>query len=197
MIRISIIPTVKKYYNSYIFGVDKQLVVFLNKLFKKNYIEVLSSKSNLKTDLLIIAGGNTITKFSKQKEDLIRSKLDNFFFKKALNKKIPILGICHGSQFLANTFGAKLKRDINHGKLRSHNLVVKDKLNKRIYKVNSYHNISIEKCPNALMVIGNTSEGYVEFFKHKRYNLTGIMWHPEREKKIKIFDKKTIKKIIK
>ena len=110
---------------------------------------------------------------------MIRSKLDNFF-KKALNKKIPILGICHGSQFLANKFGAKLKRDINLGKLRSHNLVVKDNLNKKFIRL--IHIIIYQlKNTRILMVIGNTSDGYVEFFKHKRYNLTGIIWH-HREK---------------
>jgi hypothetical protein len=42
MIKISIIPIVKKYYNGHIFGVDRKLIIFLTKLFKRNEIEILT-----------------------------------------------------------------------------------------------------------------------------------------------------------
>jgi hypothetical protein len=35
MIKISILPIVKKYYNSYVISVDLQLIDFLKKIFKK------------------------------------------------------------------------------------------------------------------------------------------------------------------
>jgi gamma-glutamyl-gamma-aminobutyrate hydrolase PuuD len=156
----------------------------------------LNSKSSLISNLLVISGGNTIPKFSKKKEDIIRHKLDNFFYKEAIKKKIPIIGICHGSQFLANKFGAILKKDNIHGKTRMHDLIVDSKYNK-IYKVNSYHNISIKNLSKKFYSLGKTKENYIEYFKHKKLNITGIMWHPERNYITKKMDKEIIKSILK
>ncbi len=197
MIKISIIPIVKKYYNGHIFGVDRKLIIFLTKLFKRNEIEILTRKSKLITDLLIISGGNSITRFSNEKGDLIRDKLDDFFLREALRKRIPVLGICHGAHYIANKFGAKLIKDLRHGKVRKHDLIIRSISKKKIYKINSFHNISIKNYSKNLISIGTSRNGNVEYFKHKKYNLTGIMWHPERESKIKNIDKKIIKEIIK
>ena len=196
MIKISILPIVKKYYDSHIISVDLQLINFLKKNFKKSKIEILNYKSSLTSDLLVISGGNTIPKFSKKKEDLIRNKLDNFFYKEAIKKKIPIIGICHGAQFLANKFGAILKKDNVHGKLRMHDLIVDSNYNK-IYKVNSYHNISIKNLSKNFYLLGKTMDNYIEYFKHKKLNITGIIWHPERNYTIQKMDKEIMKNILK
>ena len=196
MIKISILPIVKKYYDSHVISVDLQLINFLKKIFKKSRIEILNRKSSLTSDLLVISGGNTIPKFSKKKEDLIRNKLDNFFYKEAIKKKIPIIGICHGSQFLANKFGAIFKKDNIHGKLRMHDLIIDTNYNK-IYKVNSYHNISIKNLSKNFYLLGKTKDNYIEYFKHKKLNITGIMWHPERNYIIQKIDKQILKNILK
>ena len=41
-----------------------------------------------------------------------------------------------------------------------------------------------------------TKDGSIEAFKHKRKKILGIMWHPERYKKIKKFDLDFIKKYL-
>ena len=40
------------------------------------------------------------------------------------------------------------------------------------------------------------NDNSIESFKHNKHKILGIMWHPEREKKFKDFDKKLIKNFI-
>ena len=46
-----------------------------------------------------------------------------------------------------------------------------------------------------LEVLAKSNDGIVKYFKHKNNPIFGIMWHPERNKKINKFDKSLIKKI--
>ena len=50
---------------------------------------------------------------------------------------------------------------------------------------------------NKLEALAKSNDGIVEYFKHKNKSIFGIMWHPERNKKINKFDKSLIKKIFK
>ena len=52
------------------------------------------------------------------------------------------------------------------------------------FKVNSYHNFVIEEknLDKDLEVIARGFDDTIEFFKHKKYKIYGVMWHPEREK---------------
>ena len=36
-----------------------------------------------------------------------------------------------------------------------------------------------------LKAIGISNDNIVEYYSHKKYNISGIMWHPERNKKYK------------
>ena len=60
--------------------------------------------------------------------------------------------------------------------------------------VNSYHDFSIVRLGGSLVNLAFTKDGSIEAFKHKNKKILGIMWHPERYKKIKNFDLKFIKK---
>ena len=46
-----------------------------------------------------------------KKKDKIRNLIDNKIYNIAIKKKIKILGICHGAQFLAKKFGFKLQKE--------------------------------------------------------------------------------------
>ena len=48
-----------------------------------------------------------------------------------------------------------------------------------------------------LKMLASSNDGVVEYFKHINKLIYGIMWHPERNKKIKKFDREIIKKIFK
>ena len=60
--------------------------------------------------------------------------------------------------------------------------------------LNSYHNFAITKLGKKLIKIACAEDGSIEAFKHFDKRILGIMWHPERYKKIKKFDLQFIKK---
>lgn len=62
--------------------------------------------------------------------------------------------------------------------------------------MNSYHDYSITKLGNSLNTLAKSDDGSIEAFKHINKRILGIMWHPERYKKIKKFDLEFIKKFL-
>ena len=46
--------------------------------------------------------------------------------------------------------------------------------------VNSYHNLSIDRCPPSYEVIATADDGEIEAIRHRTLNWVGCMWHPER-----------------
>ena len=62
---------------------------------------------HLNIDLICLSGGNDIK--DKTTKSIIRKKLDNYYYKKAKLKGIPVIGICHGAQFIAQKEGGKIE----------------------------------------------------------------------------------------
>ena len=67
--------------------------------------------------------------------------------------------------------------------------------NKKKIFVNSYHTKIIFKLGNKLTLKGFAQDGSIEYFSHEQKKITGIMWHPERNKKFKKIDIDIIKKL--
>ncbi len=182
---ICIIPSIKSYYrNQFEISVDLRLIKFCKKFYKKK-VKVLTEINTLdkNCDLLVISGGNTIYKITKNKKDLIRSKFDKFYFKEALKKKISIVGICHGAQFIASIFKSRIEPLKNH--IGDHYVVYKQKK----YLVNSFHKLGITKLGKNLKQSSLAEDKSIESFIYKNKKIIGLMWHPERYKNIKKLDK--------
>ena len=83
----------------------------------------------------------------------------------------------------------KGKQNKVYGHMRTkHKIFFKNKIfGKRILMVNSFHNFGIpsKKISIKLKVIAVDKDGNVEIFKHKKRNIYGFMWHPERNKTYK------------
>ena len=192
---IIIIPKVYcKFKKQIEYSLEKKLIIFLKRIFPNANIEVAITKNLLKKiNLIVFSGGNNITLFSKKREDLLRNKIDNFFFKYALNKKIPIFGICHGAQFLAKKFGCKFYKSKHH--VQNHYIqIVDNEFGKKKQLVNSYHNIIIVKKSNKIDIFAIAGDNSIEAFFHKKLKIGGVIWHPERFKKFRNTDIKIIKK---
>ena len=192
--KIYIIPKVHEpYANQIEFSVDFKLIEFLKYLKPKSKIEILYFKKKIEgNSLIVFSGGNNIIKFSNTLADKFRYKLDNHYFKLYKKKNIKFLGICHGAHFIASKFNGKLKRTKNKFHLKPHNIFLE---NKRV-KVNSYHNIVINNLSNKLKTISRASDNTIELFNSKKLKILGIIWHPERYKKFKQFDKRLINKFL-
>ena len=68
--------------------------------------------------------------------------------------------------------------------------------NENKFLVNSFHNYKIIKISKKFNILFKSEDGSIEAFRHKEKGILGIMWHPERYKKIKKFDVKFIKKYL-
>ena len=176
---------------------DNQVISYLYKL---NYIPITISNGfknpidflkKLKISGIIITGGANIGIYPK------RDKLETKLIDYSLTKKIPLLGICRGMQLINHYFKGNLNKINNHVRTKHY---IKTKNSKRKYLVNSYHNFSInEKRMNTNLtpIHRHTKDSTIESFVHSKYKLLGIMWHPERQKKIKSFDKTIIQNFFK
>ena len=157
-----------------------------NKLIdEKNNHHLYSFLNKIPLSGILLSGGNDLGSFPDR--DNTELNLINY----AIQKSIPILGICRGMQAIAQWAGVGLKKVNGHS--NSNHLISGQKN----YEVNSYHNFSIKTCPKDFNITAKSMDGEIEAIKHKKYALEGWMWHPEREEEYKIQDIKNIKRIFK
>ena len=109
--KIGIIPSIKEpYKNQFEYCVDIKLMKFLKSAFKYSEMEILINIKKKNLNLLCMSGGNDILKFNRNKRNLIRYKLDKYYYNFCKKKKIPILGICHGAHFISLQEGSEIEK---------------------------------------------------------------------------------------
>ena len=191
MVKIGITSNIKEYYKGYIDFLDHYWIDYFGK--KKSDYNLIPNNTYLseqilkKINLLILTGGNDI--ISNKKESLTRNKIEKNLIKKAIKKKIPILGICRGAQLLNISFGGKIKKVRNQMRTRHNVYIIKnDIIKKKVLNVNSFHNFGIKKnnLSKKFVKIAFDKEKNIEMFVSKKHKIIGVMWHPEREDNKKI-----------
>jgi len=137
-----------------------------------NTLNFFIKQNTLKIKGILLSGGNNIDKNS------LRYKIEKRLVDISKNKKIPLLGICHGLQFLNFLERGTLKKIKNHVGV-VHKIKSKDNYP---LKVNSFHEYGIKKLGKNFEIISISYDNQIEAIKHRKYNWLGWMWHPEREK---------------
>jgi len=144
----------------------------------KNFLE------EMKLDGVIMSGGDN------KGDDIYRDRTEREIIEYAMEKEIPLLGICRGMQVINDYFGGNQRttNDLKHVNKHHKILIIENEIQKYFQKkeieVNSFHNNLIDKNTVgknleifAISEIDNTVEG----FYHKKFPILGIMWHPERK----------------
>jgi len=129
-----------------------------------------------------------------------RDSFEMALFKCALDKKVPVLGICRGMQIMNTSLGGSLYQDIfcqvknslGHfpeqlpvdelfhtvkidKKSRLHKIFSEEEI-----KVNSYHHQSVKKVADSFNVTALSTDGIIEAIEHKNENFAiAVQWHPE------------------
>jgi len=197
-LKIGITPSVKETHkNQFEYCVDIKLINFLKYCFINPKIFIINDLDfdTRNVDFVIISGGNDIYYLKRNKRNFLRNHLDNTILKKTIKQKIPTLGICYGAQFISFFFKNKLLKKKGHVQ-KKNKIFIKDKkyLNKKFIEVKCFHNFLIKTKKN-IEQIGICKDQTTEFFKIKKKNIYGMMWHPERNPSIKKLNKKILKKI--
>ncbi len=129
-----------------------------------------------------------------------RTQFELDMLKKALERNMPILGICAGQQLLNVVLGGSLIQhipdvlpsEIQHEQPGSRTVaghtvnVVKDTLLSRcvngqpVLDVNSAHHQAVEAIGPGVVVNAYASDGLIEGIEHPSYKFCmGVQWHPE------------------
>ena len=128
-----------------------------------------------------------------------RTRVEFRLVEKAVKKKLPVLGICGGMQFLNVYFGGTLYQDIkvlidnalDHEKGAVHAItIVEDTvlsatLGEESFNVKSYHHQAVDRIGDGLKVNAYSPDGIVEGIESESGSyIVGIQWHPELENTI-------------
>ncbi len=135
-------------------------------------------------DGIVLSGGEDLGKF------ILRDNTENILISYVIKESIPLIGICRGMQVIGNYFNTKLVKVKNHV-----NTIHYVHLSKKKFRVNSYHNYSLEDCPENFNIECISSDGKIESIMNKTNKIYACMWHPERNKKFHNRDILKFKKI--
>ena len=99
--------------------------------------------------------------------------------------KFPILGVCLGHQAIGAAFGGKIVRapKLFHGKTSEIHHDGKSIFRKlpEPFTATRYHSLIVERksLPRELTITAETSDGIIMGFRHRRYKIEGVQFHPE------------------
>lgn len=136
----------------------------------QSYLEALNLSG------FILSGGNDIGSAPD------RDRLEKGVLDFSLERRLPVLGVCRGMQFINDYCGGSLVKVSGHVATR-HSLVGRWAKDHGFGNVNSYHSQAIleDTLSEYLVSLAESEDGIVEALRHKTLPWLGIMWHPERE----------------
>lgn len=131
----------------------------------------------LRPALVVLTGGNSPVGFCGDAPE--RDIFEHALIDAAVERKVPVLGICRGLQVLNLHFGGTL-RSVQGHVATTH--MVYDR-QRRAREVNSYHNLAVGSTDLATGLVAEWRDGenHIESFRHESHLVKAIMWHPERE----------------
>jgi putative glutamine amidotransferase len=155
-----------------------------------------------RADGVVITGGHDIDPVLyaaapevTPKYDPERDALESAVIDRALERGLPLLGICRGAQLLNVRLGGNLFQELRSRRKHTsnrwtifplktlciepgtelHHLIGSDRA-----RINSLHNQGIDRIGEGLIVAGRDLDGIVQAVEAPTHNyLRGVQWHPE------------------
>ena len=150
---------------------------------------VIDYVDELKIDGFILSGGNNLNSVKQNPLSRKRDEFEKDSLATAVQRDIPILGICRGMQVIAEYFGAQLKKVANHV-ATTHELIISSEQSAysrsllNIKSVNSYHEYALKDISDEFIISALSNDGIIEAIEHRKYRIFCQMWHSERENPI-------------
>ena len=134
----------------------------------------------------LLTGGNDLAAYGGDAPE--RDEVERFLIRTAVEKRVPVLGVCRGMQMILDYFGAPLQRIEEHVRVE-HPLSNGD-------RVNSFHSWGTAACDFPLIPTAWSADGVLEAVRHENFSwIRGIMWHPERYYPLRTGDIQLIKEV--
>ena len=141
--------------------------------------------TDLGLDGVVLTGGNDLTtvqdgsNVAPERDSFERALLDV-----ALDRNLPVFGVCRGAQFVNVYFGGSVTKIDGHV-ATTHEVSV-EKPNPEGFEsvtTNSYHGYGVtsDDLAGDLQAVGRAPDGTVEWVEHDEQSVSAVMWHPERE----------------
>ena len=125
-----------------------------------------------------------------------RTETEFTVFRLALERKIPVLGICGGMQFINVFHGGSIHQDIKallpdalcheggevHGVTVLPDTIFSGFTEEKNFNIKSYHHQAVNKVGEGLCVNALAPDGLVEGFESPDGRVMGFQWHPELER---------------
>ncbi len=152
-----------------------------------------------KVQAILLTGGGDVNINNNNelegKRDLTERKLIEW----AIDNNCPIIGVCRGMQALNVFFGGSIEYNIEKTYSEkhvscTHSIFISDnKISSRIgeeFVTNSFHDngVTEKSLAKVLQPFAFSKKGLVEGFFHRKLNICGISWHPERQNSSEILD---------
>ncbi|MCL2742524.1 MAG: gamma-glutamyl-gamma-aminobutyrate hydrolase family protein [Planctomycetaceae bacterium] len=170
-------------------------------------IEVIK-KMTASIDALILTGGEDVApqKYNEEPHPFLekvnpgRDVFDIALVKAAVERRIPVLGICRGHQVMNVAFGGTLYQDIpsqiktevlkhrqqaprrqgTHQVILEENSVLAKILGKTAVMTNSFHHQAVKDIAPNFIITGRTSDGVVEAMEMRdNPRVYSVQFHPE------------------
>lgn len=125
-------------------------------------------------DVIILCGGNDMSDFVtwRNNNDPQRDRFEANLIDQAIDKNIPVVGICRGSHFINKHMGGTLR------------LLETPYDNVQVelpgLSVTCHHTIAIDQLAPGFEVLLQDSLGVIELAVNKNKCMLGVGWHPER-----------------
>ncbi len=111
-----------------------------------------------------------------------RDRTEYALIRGALERGVPVLGICRGLHTINVYFGGGLTQQVSGHVATEHDLVSDDPILSGV-RVNSYHNQAVRGGDLAapLRALAMSPDGLVEALYHPEEPILAVQWHPERQ----------------
>ena len=186
-------------YTRYFERLGIRLLTVPNDLDPRPYLDCIEGVGGI-----ILSGGNDVcpraygeASLGSSDCSMVRDSVEQTLLEVALQKKIPVLALCRGMQFVNVYFDGRLVQDISqqlqveHLPGERHAVTITqgqgvDFLGCLELEVNSFHNQAVTTSTLADGLVGFAQASGTEIIEglyHPGYPLAGVQFHPERDSK--------------
>lgn len=128
---------------------------------------------HVRVDGIILTGGNNLVKYGGDAPQ--RDETERYLISYAIEKNIPLVGVCRGMQIVQDYFNVVLSKVEGHVAVK-HEVLLDEKRRKK----NSYHGYASFVSTDELYVIAKAEDNVIEAIQHREHKIYALMWHPER-----------------